>query len=170
MPSSVHPITPRFPPTHPPILPDSLQTHTVHAGHTSTDEMCNLYMMTYSQLPVFIWCMDNSEWSEVGAVRCGAVRRGLQGPRAALLLCCCWTRLAPASAPAAAHACRFCCPSCLLLMQLGGPGGVPEQGVLLPETKLFQPPATVPVCAPCSLVSEDAQDLRHSLHHTSHHV
>lgn len=32
--------------------------HTVHAGHTSSDEMCNLYMMLYSHLPFFMWCLD----------------------------------------------------------------------------------------------------------------
>jgi hypothetical protein len=40
----------------------------------------------------------------------------------------------------------FCC-SFLLLVQLGGPGGVPEQGVLLSETKLFLPPVKVSVRA-----------------------
>jgi hypothetical protein len=27
--------------------------------------MCNLYLMLYGQLPIFMWCMDGSEWVEV---------------------------------------------------------------------------------------------------------
>jgi len=34
----------------------------VRAGHTSSDEMCNFYLMLYSELPFFMWCVDNSEW------------------------------------------------------------------------------------------------------------
>jgi hypothetical protein len=44
-----------------------LQDHAVHAGATHADEMCNLYLMLYSQLPVFSWCLDGREWVEVGA-------------------------------------------------------------------------------------------------------
>ncbi|KAI7845909.1 hypothetical protein COHA_000641, partial [Chlorella ohadii] len=33
--------------------------HTVVSGHSAADEMCNLYLMLYSQLPYFGWCLDN---------------------------------------------------------------------------------------------------------------
>ncbi|EFN58531.1 hypothetical protein CHLNCDRAFT_34137 [Chlorella variabilis] len=42
--------------------------HEVHAGATHSDEMCNLYLMLYSHLPVFMWCMDGREWLEVGGL------------------------------------------------------------------------------------------------------
>lgn len=29
--------------------------------------MCNLYLMLYSHLPVFMWCLDSQPWAEVGA-------------------------------------------------------------------------------------------------------
>ena len=35
------------------------------SGHTAADEMCNLYMMLYSQLPYFGWCLDNKTVVEV---------------------------------------------------------------------------------------------------------
>lgn len=35
------------------------------SGHTAADEMCNLYMMLYSQLPYFGWCLDNHTVVEV---------------------------------------------------------------------------------------------------------
>ena len=34
----------------------------VASGHTSNDEMCNLYLMVYSEIPYFMWCLDNKEW------------------------------------------------------------------------------------------------------------
>lgn len=36
----------------------------MNAGHTSSDEMCNLYLMLYSELPFFMWCVDGGEWVE----------------------------------------------------------------------------------------------------------
>ena len=36
--------------------------HDVYAGHTSADEMCNLYLMLYGELPFFMWCVDGNEW------------------------------------------------------------------------------------------------------------
>lgn len=45
------------------------QDHTVVAGHTAADEMCNLYLMLYSQLPYFGWCLDNQTVVEVRAVQ-----------------------------------------------------------------------------------------------------
>lgn len=41
------------------------QDRTVHAGHTSSDEMCNLYLMLYSHLPFFMWCLDRFPAAEV---------------------------------------------------------------------------------------------------------
>ena len=40
----------------------SSMTTAVHAGHTSSDEMCNFYLMVYSELPFFMWCVDGNEW------------------------------------------------------------------------------------------------------------
>ncbi|KAL4457726.1 hypothetical protein ABPG75_012591 [Micractinium tetrahymenae] len=40
-------------------------SRTVHAGHTSSDEMCNLYLMLYSHLPYFMWCLDKYPAAEV---------------------------------------------------------------------------------------------------------
>lgn len=34
----------------------------VHAGHTSADEMCNLYLMVASRLPYFMWCIGGREY------------------------------------------------------------------------------------------------------------
>lgn len=34
----------------------------VAAGHTSSDEMCNLYLMVYGELPHFAWCVHDSTW------------------------------------------------------------------------------------------------------------
>lgn len=42
-----------------------LQGHVVVSGAAHSDEMCNLYLMLYGQLPIFMWCMDGSEWVEV---------------------------------------------------------------------------------------------------------
>lgn len=40
--------------------------HVVVSGAAHSDEMCNLYLMLYGQLPIFMWCMDGSEWVELG--------------------------------------------------------------------------------------------------------
>eukprot|EP00887_Chlorella_sp_A99_P001399 scaffold8.g1399.t1 len=37
----------------------------VSAGHTSKNEMCNMYLMVYGQLPFFMWCVDNHEWIQL---------------------------------------------------------------------------------------------------------
>ena len=39
----------------------STQTHPVNAGATHNDEMCNLYLMLYSQLPYFMSCYGASQ-------------------------------------------------------------------------------------------------------------
>ncbi|PSC71645.1 peptidyl-glycine alpha-amidating monooxygenase [Micractinium conductrix] len=43
------------------------KTKEVQAGHTSSHEMCNLYLMLYSHLPVFMWCLDSQPWAELSA-------------------------------------------------------------------------------------------------------
>lgn len=47
------------------------------AGHSASDEMCNLYLMLYSHLPYFAWCLDNNNVAEVRgrAALLGALRR-----------------------------------------------------------------------------------------------
>lgn len=45
----------------------SNKTRAVNAGHTSADEMCNLYLMLYSEAPFFMWCLDGTEWVQDGA-------------------------------------------------------------------------------------------------------
>lgn len=37
----------------------------MRAGHTSSDEMCNLYLMLYSRLPFFMWCLDKYPAAQV---------------------------------------------------------------------------------------------------------
>lgn len=59
----------------PSVLPP--QGHAVHAGHTSSDEMCNLYLMLYSHLPFFMWCFDGHPAAEV---RRRPARRGTPPP------------------------------------------------------------------------------------------
>ncbi len=50
------------------------------SGHSAADEMCNLYLMLYSQLPYFGWCLDNQTVVEVrgrwrgGGVACAEAR------------------------------------------------------------------------------------------------
>lgn len=41
------------------------QTKNMVSGHTSKDEMCNLYLMLYSHLPYFSWCVDNRQYLEI---------------------------------------------------------------------------------------------------------
>lgn len=36
--------------------------NSVRAGHTSSDEMCNLYLMVASRLPFFMWCIGGKEF------------------------------------------------------------------------------------------------------------
>lgn len=38
--------------------------HPVMAGSTHGDEMCNLYLMMYSELPHFGWCANGAEWQQ----------------------------------------------------------------------------------------------------------
>jgi hypothetical protein len=50
-----------------PLRLEAPQVHPVRAGHTHADEMCNEYLMVYSQLPTFMWCLDGRPWLEVRA-------------------------------------------------------------------------------------------------------
>ncbi|KAL4442992.1 hypothetical protein ABPG77_008483 [Micractinium sp. CCAP 211/92] len=57
--------------------------HAVHAGHTSSDEMCNLYLMLYSHLPFFMWCFDGHPAAEVSGPG-GLPKRGQLQPETSL--------------------------------------------------------------------------------------
>ncbi len=44
------------------------RTEVTHAGSTHHHEMCNLYMMMWSELPVFMTCSGQGTWSDTPSV------------------------------------------------------------------------------------------------------
>ena len=44
------------------------RTEVTHAGSTHHHEMCNLYMMMWSELPVFMTCSGQGTWSDAASV------------------------------------------------------------------------------------------------------
>lgn len=48
---------------------DSMERHEVtHAGATHHNEMCNLYMMMWSELPAFMTCSGQGTWQDSPSV------------------------------------------------------------------------------------------------------
>ena len=43
-------------------------TRAITSGQTTEHEMCNLYLLVYSEVPVIFWCIDREEWINVHAV------------------------------------------------------------------------------------------------------
>lgn len=132
------------------------------AGHTASDEMCNLYLMLYSQLPFFWWCLDSHAVSEVSGWAGGLVGRETRSRQAAAACAA-----APGAAatgyqafvgnvqrlqqlgasPSLAALASCCLASALAPPQLHGPGGLPANGHLAPEMVIWQPPSKVKVSA-----------------------
>jgi hypothetical protein len=70
----------------------SLRDRPTVAGHTASDEMCNLYLMVHSKLPFFMWCVDGREWVDPKGPGGIPAQSALQPEHAV------WTSPAPAGA------------------------------------------------------------------------